>query len=204
MSDIYTMSMLISIITFTLTTHITPGPTNVILLSSVIRFGYKKSLPFMIANVISYLTMVIFVGLGVGMFLTKHPDIMNILKIVSVTYLCWMAWKIANDRTIVDDNNYKQAKPFTFWQSFIYPWLNPKAWIVYSSMISIFITSPEKSFYQMSVMFLFIFIALLINTYLWAFGGVVLKRFLKDEKIINRINQAMAILLVASVVPILI
>lgn len=204
MSEIYTFTAIISLATFILTTHITPGPTNVILLSSVITFGYKKTLPFMIANVISYMTMVIFVGLGVGIFLMEYQTIANILKVVGLVYICWMAYKIANATSAPDSKDLVQSKPFTFWQSFIYPWLNPKAWIVYSSMISIFVTSSQKSFEQMSVIVLFIFIALLINTYLWAMGGVVLKRFLKDIKTLKRFNQGMAILLVVSILPILI
>ena len=204
MSDIYTMSMIVSIATFILTTHITPGPTNIILLSSVITFGYKKTLPFMIANIISYISMVIFVSLGVGIFLSQHQTIADILKIVGFTYICWMAWKIANDSTTPDSRESIKSKPFTFWQSFIYPWLNLKAWIVYSSMISIFVTSSQKSFEQMSIIVFFIFIALLINTYLWAMGGIVLKKFLKEVKIIKRFNQVMAFLLVASVLPVLI
>lgn len=52
MNEIYTLPLLISIATFILTTHITPGPTNIILLSSVLNFGYKKTLPFIIANII--------------------------------------------------------------------------------------------------------------------------------------------------------
>ncbi len=204
MGDIYTIPMIISIITFILSTHITPGPTNVILLSSVITFGYKKTLPFMIANIISYLIMVVFVGLGMEMFLSTHPDIMSIFKIVGITYLCWMAWKIANSSANIDDENSTKTKPFTFTQSLIYPWLNPKAWIVYSSMLSIFITSPEESLSQMLIILILIFITLVLNSYLWTFGAIVLKHFLKNEKIIKRVNQSMAILLVLSIVPILI
>lgn len=203
MNDIYTISMIISIAVFTLTTHITPGPTNIILLSSVMTFGYKRSLPFIIANIISYPVMMIFVGLGVGMFLTQHPTIMSILKFVGIIYLCWMAWKIAQDNSTYDTDEAVKSKPFTFWQSLIYPWLNPKAWIVYTSVVSIFVTSSEKSFLQIGLIVLFIFIAMIITSYTWAFGGIVLKRFMKNEKYIKRVNQTMAFLLVASIIPII-
>lgn len=42
MTEIYMLSTIIAIATFSLTTYITPGPTNIILLSSVLTFGYKK------------------------------------------------------------------------------------------------------------------------------------------------------------------
>jgi threonine/homoserine/homoserine lactone efflux protein len=201
MSDIYTISMILSIATFVLTTHITPGPTNIILLSSVLNFGYKKSLPFMIANIISYPMMMVFTGLGIGMFLIQHPTIMSLLKVVGVTYLCWMAWKIANDTSSYETKN-TQNKPLTFWQGFVFPWINPKAWIVYSSTLSLFITSSEESFSQISVIVLFIFTAMIITTYAWSFGGIILKKLMKNEQFIKKLNLGMAILLVVSILPI--
>ena len=204
MTEIYTLSTIIAIATFSLTTYITPGPTNIILLSSVITFGYKKSIPFMIANILSYTIMIIIIGLGVGIFLTEHPKIMEVLKIVGVLYLCWMAWKIANDTSSYDTDNYSENKPFTFWQSIIYPWLNPKAWIVNSSAISLFLTSEGNNIYQISIIVLFIFIASVISNYTWAFGGIILKKFLRNKTIVSRFNKTMAILLIVSILPVII
>ena len=204
MNDIYTISMILSIATFTLATHITPGPTNIILLSSVLSFGYKKSLPFMIANIITYPIMMILTGLGLGVLLQEYPEVMNILKIVGISYLSWMAWKIFKDTSTYDTNEQTKEEPFTFIQSLIYPWLNPKAWIIYTSAISIFVTSEENSFFQISIIVLFIFISMIITVYTWAFGGVLLKRFMKNEIFIKRINQTMAVLLLASMIPIVI
>ena len=129
---------------------------------------------------------------------------MSVLKILGIIYLCWMAWKIANDSNSPNSKEDIRSKPFTFFQSLIYPWLNPKAWIVYTSMISIFVTSSKESFSQIIIMILFIFVGLLIASYVWSFGGIILKRFLKNEKFIKRLNQTMAILLVLSVLPIII
>jgi threonine/homoserine/homoserine lactone efflux protein len=56
----------------------------------------------------------------------------------------------------------------------------------------------------MSIIVFFIFISMIITVYVWAFGGVILKQFIKNEQFIKRINQTMAILLIASMIPILI
>ena len=203
MNDIYTFSMIISIATFILTTHITPGPTNIILLSSVLNFGYKKSFPYMFANIISYPLLMIFTAIGVGIFLTKHPEIMSVLKIIGVGYLFWMAWKIFNDSSSYDTNNIDKTKPITFWQGLIYPWVNPKAWIVYTSTVSVFVTSTEKGLSQISLIVFIILITMIITVYSWAFGAIVLKKLIKNEKFIKRLNQIMAVLLVASILPII-
>jgi threonine/homoserine/homoserine lactone efflux protein len=194
--------MILSIATFILTTHITPGPTNIILLSSVLTFGYKRSLPFMLANIIAYPIMMIFIGLGFGVILTQYPDIMSILKVLGIVYLSWMAWKIFKDTSTYNSQENTETKPFSFLQSLIYPWLNPKAWIVYSSTISVFITSVDNSLGQMSIIVFCIFISMIITVYVWAFGGILLKRFMTNKKFIRKLNQSMAILLVASIIPI--
>jgi len=203
MNDIYTISMLISIATFTITTYISPGPTNIILLSSVLNFGYKKTVPFMLANVISYPLMMLAIGLGVGLFLTQNQSIMTILKVVGISYLCWMAYKIAKDSSSYDTSDSKEIQPFTFWQGFIYPWINPKAWIVNTSAISIFVTSSENSLMQVGVIVLFILLAMIITVYAWSIGGIILKRFINNKKFIKRVNLVMACLLISSIIPII-
>ena len=203
MNDIYNMSMIVSITSFILITHITPGPTNVILLSSVINYGYKKSFPFMFANIISYPLLMIFTAFGIGVFLIEHDNIMFILKAVGLLYLCYMAWKIFNDTSSFENNSSITTKPFSFWQGLIYPWINPKAWIVYSSIITVFVTSVEKSSQQISFIIFLIFISMIITVSIWSFGGILLKRFLKNKKVLKRVNQIMAILLVCSIIPIL-
>lgn len=203
MNDIYTISMIISISIFIFTTHISPGPTNIILLTSAVNFGYKRSIPFMFGCIISYPLMMILTGLGIEVFLIKYTLLMQILKIIGVVYLLWMAWKILNDNSSYNTEE-KQNKPFTFLQAFTYTILNPKAWVVYTTAISIFVTSQENSLLQISVIVFITLIAMIITVYTWLFGGIVLKKFLKNKQSIKRINITMAILLLASIIPILI
>lgn len=201
MSDIYTLSMILSIGAFTFTACITPGPTNLILLSSVLTFGYKRSLPFMVAHIISYPLMMLLTGLGVGLFLTQHPTLMSGLKIVGILYLCWMALKIAKDTSTYETDESPSSQPFTFWQAMVYPLLNPKAWIVNLSAISIFVTSAEQSSWQIGIIVLCVLGSMIITTYTWTFGGLVLRRYMRDIRFIRGFNISMALLLVGSVLP---
>lgn len=203
MGEIYTISMIVSIAIFTLTTHITPGPTNIILLSSILNFGYKRSLPFIIGNIISYPLMMALTGFGLGLFLIQYPVLMSILKIIGISYLCYMAYKIIKDTSSYETNTNAQSKPFTFLQALFYPLVNPKAWIVYTSAISIFVNSSEDSFWQIMIIVLFTLISMLITVYTWAVGGIAIKKFIKKEGTIKKLNLIMAILLLASIIPII-
>ena len=203
MYDVYTISILISIATFILTTHITPGPTNIILLSSVLNFGYKRSLPFMIANIISYPVLMSFTALGIGMFILKHPMIMLILKIVGIIYLCYMAWKIATSTSSYNTDNTIPNKPFTFLQGLIYPWLNPKAWVIAAGAISAY-TNAQTSIYPQIFLIAFIFFLVAFpSVFIWLIFGNKLKKVLKNDSLQKKFNYSMAFLLMLSVLPIL-
>ena len=53
---------------FSFATSFTPGPNNIMLLSSGLTFGYKKTIQLILGIVIGFPLMTIFVGLGLGEF----------------------------------------------------------------------------------------------------------------------------------------
>ena len=97
MEEFYTVAMLLSIATFTLSTVSTPGPNNIMLLSSGLTFGYKRTVPHMFGIMLGFPFMVLLVGLGV--LFEKFPIIFSILKIIGILYLFWMAFKIATNKS---------------------------------------------------------------------------------------------------------
>jgi len=201
MEEFYTVAMIISIATFTLSTVLTPGPNNIMLLSSGLTFGYKRTIPHMLGIMIGFPFMVLLVGLGLGIVFERFPLIFSALKIVGILYLLWMAFKIANNKSSFDVKEAEKSKPFTFVQSAAFQWVNPKAWIMAITAISIFVTSQENNFMQVLIIALIYMLSGLISTNTWTAGGVVLKRFIKSQSSIKIFNVTMAILLVASVLP---
>ena len=117
MEEFYTVAMIISIATFTLSTVTSPGPNNIMLLSSGLTFGYKKTIPHMTGIIIGFPLMVVLVGLGLGVVFERFPLILSVLKIVGILYLFWMAYKIANNSSSYDVQTSEDSKPFTFLQA---------------------------------------------------------------------------------------
>jgi len=204
MEEFYTLAMIMSIATFTLSTVITPGPNNIMLLSSGLTFGYKRTIPHMLGIMIGFPFMVLLVGLGLGFIFEKFPIIFSILKIIGIIYLFWMAFKIANNKSSFNVKKGKESKPFTFLQSAAFQWVNPKAWIMAITAISVFVTSKDDNLIQILIIAFIYMISGVISTNTWTAGGVVLKRFLKSEHSVRIFNITMAILLIASVLPIII
>ncbi|MEA2016843.1 MAG: LysE family translocator [Campylobacterota bacterium] len=201
MEDFYTTTMLLSIATFTLSTVMTPGPNNIMLLSSGLTFGYRRTLPHTFGVMFGFAFMVVLVGLGMGVLFEKYPIIFTILKIVGVLYLFWMAYKIATNDSGYDVDKSNKSKPFTFLQAAAFQWVNPKAWIMAITAISVFVTSSENSLLQVLTIAFIYLLSGVISTNSWALGGVMLKKFIKNQKSVKIFNISMAILLVVSVLP---
>ncbi len=202
MVEFYTWSMLLSIVTFTLSTVLTPGPNNIMLLSSGLTFGYRRTIPHIFGIVLGFPFMVIVVGLGMGAIFEQFPFLFTVLKIVGIIYLFWMAYKIATNKSVYNiDDNSNNSKPFSFLQAAIFQWVNPKAWIMAITSISVFVTSEQYHFQEVFIVSFIYFLSGIISTNSWALGGVILKRFITNEHYVHIFNITMALLLVVSILP---
>jgi threonine/homoserine/homoserine lactone efflux protein len=202
MQDIYSVTMLLSIASFTLAGVMTPGPNNIMLLSSGLTFGYKRTIPHMVGVALGFTLMVICVGLGIGAVFEIFPMLFSILKVIGISYLFWMAWRIANASGDLNTSN-SNTKPFTFLQAASFQWVNPKAWVMAITSTLSFITNPEHGFIQVLIIAFIYLLSGIISTNTWTLGGVYLKKLIKNALHVRIFNIIMAILIVASVLPVI-
>ena len=176
MQEIYTYTMLLSITSFAIATAFTPGPNNLMLLSSGLTFGYKRTLAHILGVAVGFPIMVLAVGLGLGTVLEHYPMVYKVLKVLGIGYLLWMAWHIANTQGSLNTDEHQNDKPFTFIQAALFQWVNPKAWIMAVTAISSFTTQNSEVLYQVGVI-AFIYLAVgIFSTHSWALGGVLLHK----------------------------
>ena len=185
---------------FSFATSLTPGPNNIMLLSSGLTFGYKRTIPHILGVVIGFPLMTIFVGLGLGEFFKAYPFAFTILKTIGILYLLWLAWKIANSTPKFKEND-ENSQPLRFMPIVLFQWINPKNWIKIITAMSVYVTSVENATTQIIVITIIFFSTVLVSANSWAVGGVVLKKLIKSDIGIKRFNVIMAILLVLSIVP---
>jgi threonine/homoserine/homoserine lactone efflux protein len=200
MNQFYTLTMIISITSFALAATMTPGPNNIMLLSSGLTFGYKRTIPHALGINFGFPLMVVCVGLGVGKLFEIFPFVYTALKVVGISYLLWMAWHIANNKGSPSTEN-KNDKPFTFFQAALFQWINPKAWVMAITSTTTFITDNQIAFIQVMIISLIYFFCAILSTNSWALGGVMLKRFIQNERLVRVFNITMAILIVGSILP---
>lgn len=198
--DMFSMTLFISIFMFSFATSMTPGPNNIMLLSSGLTFGYKRTIPHILGVVLGFPLMTVCVGLGLGQVFETYPLLFTILKFVGIVYLLWLAWKIANSTPKLN-NNDENAQPLKFMPIVLFQWINPKNWIKIITAMSVYVTSVEDSLIQIIVISMIFFLTVLVSANSWAMGGVVLQKLIKSDSGIRRFNIIMAVLLVLSIVP---
>jgi len=203
MQELYTYTMLLSVISFAIATAFTPGPNNLMLLSSGLTFGYKRTLAHILGVAMGFPIMVLAVGFGIGAVLEYYPIVYKVLKFVGIGYLLWMAWHIANTQGRMQTEEHTTDKPFTFLQAALFQWVNPKAWIMAVTATASFTTESTYALYQVGIIALVYLGVGIFSTHTWALGGVLLHRWLESERTIKIFNRVMAVLIVLSVLPFL-
>ena len=171
---------IIPILLFCFSTSITPGPNNIMLMSSGLNYGIKRSLPHLLGINIGFPLMILAIGLGLGSLFAKIPVIYPVIKTLGVSYLLFFAWKVAN--ASAPKANEKLASPVTFFQAVLFQWVNPKAWVMAIGAIASF-TSPEK--FQTQMLFIlggYMTVGALCMIF-WLTLGVSLKKLINNEPV---------------------
>jgi threonine/homoserine/homoserine lactone efflux protein len=192
--------ILLALVGFSIASSVTPGPNNLMLLASGVNFGFRRTIPHMIGIGSGFAFLLLCVGLGLGQVLERAPALHLSIKVAGVGYLLYLAWKIATSGPIKDREG--EARPFSFLQAAAFQWVNPKAWFMAITAMSLY-TSPAN--YTFSVVLIAALFGI-INVpcvSLWAGMGVALRRLLSDPQTLRWFNIAMALLLVASLWPML-
>lgn len=194
-----TLDLLTALVTFAFVTVMTPGPNNLMLMASGTNFGFSRSIPHMLGIGLGFPLMVACVGLGVMQVFDLWPLSYTLLKIGSVAYLVYLAWKIANSAPPRDAE--ASGKPLTFLQSAAFQWVNPKAWSMALSAITLYATGRDLA----AVLWVSgVYVAVSsISTTSWTLLGQQLRRLLKNQIRLRIFNWLMAALLIATLIPVL-
>lgn len=197
-----TMEILVALIVFAFISSITPGPNNLMLMTSGINFGVRRTVPHMLGVTSGFTLMIAMIGLGLMQLIQAVPGSMMVITILSGLYLLYMAWKIATTDTSQarDDVTTSRSKPFTFVQAALFQWVNPKAWTMALTAISAY--APKSQGWIGVLMVAGVFgIVNLPATGTWAVMGSKMRRFLGDPMRMKTFNIIAASLLVASLYP---
>lgn len=193
--------IIMAFIAFAFVSSITPGPNNLMLMSSGANFGFRSSIPHLLGVVIGFAIMIELVGLGVMQLFDMAPISYDILKVLSIVYLLYLAFKIATSVDTGQLESNSDAKPFSFLQAALFQWINPKAWTMALTAVSVY--APEQTLVSVTIISLLFAVVGFPCVISWIVLGQKMQTWLSKPEYLQKFNWLMAALLIASVVPVL-
>ncbi|MGO4328907.1 LysE family translocator [Cupriavidus sp. 2TAF22] len=184
---------------FALVSSITPGPNNTMVLASGVNFGFARTVPHILGISAGFALMVAVVGLGLGSLFAALPWTWTVLRVVAALYLAWLAWKLATSGGLQER---QVARPMGFLQAAAFQWVNPKAWVMAVGACSTYVLDGNVWLNVLLLAGMFAVINL-PSVAMWAVFGSAMRRWLAQPRVLRLFNVAMALLLLASLWPIL-
>lgn len=195
------LDLLLAFALFAFVTSVTPGPNNMMLLASGVNFGFRRSVPHMLGISCGFMSLVLGVGFGLGAVFKAYPLLYSILRYAGAAYLLYLAWKVATSGPAAE----KEAggSPLGFWGAAAFQWVNPKAWVMALGAISTY--TPMQGYFTNVVVIAVLFAVINAPSVgLWAGFGSSLRNVLRDPRWLRVFNVGMAVLLVASLYPLIV
>ena len=190
---------MVALVAFAFVTSITPGPNNLMLMASGANFGLRRTVPHMLGVALGFVFMAIVVGVGLAQVFVAIPALYGLLKAASVLYLLYLAWQIAT--AAPPGEATRAGRPMTFLAAAAFQWVNPKAWAMALTAVSVY--APSQSVAGVGAVAIIFGLVNLPSVGVWAALGQQMRRVLTSPGRMRAFNVTMAVLLVGSLVPVL-
>jgi threonine/homoserine/homoserine lactone efflux protein len=194
-----TLETLSALALFAFVTSVTPGPNNLMLMASGANFGFRRTIPHMLGVALGFVLMAFLVGVGLAGLFQTYPLAVTVLEVASVGYMLWLAWKIAH--AAAPGERAATGSPITFLQAAAFQWVNPKAWAMALTAVTVY--APERSLAAVALVAAVFGAINLPSVSVWTVLGQQVRRVLTTGRRLVAFNWTMAVLLVASLAPVL-
>ena len=192
------MNVYISMFIFALIGAISPGPVNIIATGAGANFGFRRALPHVLGATVAYTLIVFLVGIGLSKVLNSYPQITGALQYLGGVFLLYMSYKIARAQPLEEQSGSK-TRPPSFVEGALSQGLNPKAWLVSMSGVSLFVTTNVPAMLYLLVFCLISFAVCLVGVGSWAAVGHMIRQLLANRRHQVVFNLIMGLLLSSTV-----
>jgi threonine/homoserine/homoserine lactone efflux protein len=181
--------------TYSFVMSITPGPNNVMLTASGAHFGFRRTVPHMLGISFGCALQLVAVCAGLGALFTRWPMLQTVLQWAGAAYLLWLGWKLLGSGEVREG---EAPQPISFLQAAGFQFVNPKAWVMSLSAVSLFLPAGlglvAGSAYLIATMVTINLPCIAV----WALFGSSLRGFLAQRSRRLAFNGVMAVALVAT------
>ena len=171
---------------------ITPGPNNLMLASSGVNFGFRRTVPHMLGISLGCALQVFIVAMLLAQALGWLASWRLPLAVAGCVYLLWLSWKIARAGR---PEAREQARPLGFVGAALFQWLNPKAWVMVLNASILFMPAGGARLAAALLLALVFAAVNLPCISVWAWGGERLRRWLAAPRALLLYNLTMGALM---------
>lgn len=191
-----TWEIALPLMTLAFVLTITPGPNNVLLLASGLAFGFRRTGRQMAGIVTGVFLQIVLVGAGLGALFARFPHSQLLLKCAGSLYMAWLAaklWRAGRAEAVT------LARPIGFREATAFQFLNPKVWLMATTVVSAFVPPGGHYAARLASVGLLYCATAFPCICVWAACGEALRRWVQDPVALRRLNRAMAVLALATV-----
>ncbi|MGB9118412.1 LysE family translocator [Bradyrhizobium sp.] len=193
-------TLLIAFCVFAAVMFFTPGPNNIMVLSSGLTYGFRPTVPHIAGITIGCAFMVGAVGLGFGTIFVAYPVLQTVLKYAGAAYLIYLAAVIAMSEPVTPGQD-KGRGPMTFWGAVLFQWVNVKGWVMVIGTITAYAGIASFPWNIMIQVALCVLLGVM-STSIWTLSGSSLRSLMTSPRAVRAFNIVMAALLLASLYPV--
>lgn len=189
------MSLLVAMCIFSLTMSISPGPVNMVIVSSGANHGIRRTMPFVSGATVGFTLLLMFVWFWLIQIVNSHPVFLAYLEYIGAMFIMYVGYKIAS---APGEIAVEKKRIPTFMEGFLLQWLNPKAWIASASSAALF-SDPDTT----STMLVFValyFLICYVSLAAWAVLGERVSIVLTNPARIRVFNLVMGGMLMSTAV----
>jgi threonine/homoserine/homoserine lactone efflux protein len=181
--------------TYSFVMSITPGPNNVMLTASGANFGFRRTLPHMFGISVGCAVQLIAVCAGLGALFHQWPVLQTILQWAGAAYLVYLGWTLLGSGEIREG---QALAPIGFWSAAAFQFVNPKAWIMSLTAVSLFLPTDVGVLTACGYLVAMMVLINLPCIAVWALFGSSLRGFLTQRSRRLGFNIVMALALAAT------
>jgi threonine/homoserine/homoserine lactone efflux protein len=192
-------TILVPVLLFAISMSITPGPNNMLLTASGASYGYRRTVPLICGIVTGIVSLLTLSALGLGALFESVPVLRTILKIAGSGYLVYLAFRIAfaggGQKGAVS-----RQEPLTFLQGAAFQYLNPKAYVMAITAMSVYPLSGSE-YFSSAALIVAVFVAVTpISISLWAGFGTLIGTLMTSPQSARVVRLSLGALTLGSVV----
>ena len=182
---------------------VTPGPNNLMIMTSSAAFGWRRSLQHLWGIAIGFGFMNAVVTLGLGQVVQQLPELLVAAKVVGAAWLLWLAYQFIRPKAASQDGEPSSGRPLRFYEAALFQWVNPKGWTFALAVASGYVGLLPSHWSRAGVVGLVFVVMALLCAGTWMMAGEALHRYLKGPQANRIFGLIMAGVIAATAVVIL-